>query len=209
MILQHVYLVVLWVLFSVLHSLLAANWWKVKMSRLLGSSFRFYRFFYSVFATLSLMFLLYVLITMQSPRIFKLSGFLKSISLIGGIAGIAIMIACVKKYFSVVTGIKAFAEKSSVALLQTSGLHSYTRHPLYFGTLLFVWNLFVLFPSLSNLISCGMMSIYTVVGIRIEERKLVAEFGESYTEYCRKVPMLFPRFFLKRSRLSHSLPKAV
>ena len=209
MILQHVYLVILWVLFSVLHSLLAATWWKVKMSRLLGRSFRFYRFYYSVFATLSVLFLVYFLVTMETPRIFKLSGILKSVSLIVGIAGIAIMIACVKKYFSVVTGIKAFAEKSSVSLLQTGGLHSYTRHPLYLGTLLFIWNLFVLFPSLGNLISCSIMSIYTVVGIRIEERKLVAEFGESYTAYRRKVPMLFPRFFLKRSGLSHSFPKAV
>lgn len=119
------------------------------------------------------------------------------------------MIACVRKYFSVVTGIKAFAQKSCVSRLQTGGLHSYTRHPLYFGTLLFIWNLFLLFPSLGNLISCCIISIYTVVGIRIEERKLVAEFGDGYTEYSRKVPMLIPRFFMKRSKLSPSFPNTV
>ena len=209
MVLSHVYLVVFWVLFSVLHSLLAARWWKLKMSRILGRSFRFYRFYYSLFATISLLFLLYFLVTMESPRLFELSGFLKSMSSVGGIAGVAIMIACTKKYFSAVTGIKAFAGTNSVHPLQTEGLHSYIRHPLYFGTLLLIWSLFALFPSLSNLISCCIISIYTFAGIRIEERKLVMEFGHSYIEYTRKVPMLIPRFFIRRSKLAHSFPKPV
>lgn len=107
----------------------------------------------------------------------------------------SIMLACVKKYFSAVSGIKAFSrERSSGAVLQTEGLHSYTRHPLYFGTLLFIWSLFLLFPLLSNLISCCLISGYTVAGIYLEERKLIIEFGEGYKDYARKVPMLIPLF---------------
>ena len=210
MILQHVYLVVLWILFCILHSLLAATWWKLRLSKLLGRSFRFYRFYYSIFATFYLVFLLYFLVTMQSPQIFKLSLFVKLAASISGISGVLIMLLCVKKYFSVVTGIKAFsAEKDSTAVLQMDGLHSYTRHPLYFGTLLFIWNLFALFPSLSNLISCGMISIYTLAGIHIEERKLIAEFGEAYKNYCRNVPMLIPGFFLRRSKVRQSFSETV
>ena len=205
MILQHACLVVLWILFCVLHSLLAAPWWKLKMSKLLGRSFRFYRFYYSIFATFSLIFLLYFLVTMQSPQIFKLSIFVKLAASISGIAGIVIMLLCVRKYFSVVTGIKAFsAEKNSTVVLQREGLHSYTRHPLYFGTLLFIWNLFAWFPLLSNLISCVMVSIYTIAGIYIEERKLLAEFGEAYKSYSRNVPMLIPGLFIRRPKLRQS-----
>ena len=205
MIQQHVCLIVLWLLFCVLHSLLAATWWKLRMSKLLGRSFRFYRFYYSIFATFNLIFLLYFLVTMQSPQIFELSLFGKLAASISGIAGIVIMLLCVRKYFSVVTGIKAFsAEKNSTAVLQRDGLHSYTRHPLYFGTLLFIWNLFAWFPLMSNLISCGMISIYTIAGIHIEERKLLAEFGDAYRSYSRNVPMLIPGIFIRRSKLRQS-----
>ena len=204
MILQHVCLVVSWILFCVLHSLFAATWWKLRMCKLVGRSYRFYRLYYSIFATSSLVFLLYFLVTIKSPQIFELSGLVKLAAAITGMAGIVIMLLCVRKYFSVVTGIKAFsAEKNSAPVLQRNGLHSYTRHPLYFGTLLFIWNLW------SNLIACGVISIYTVAGIYIEERKLVAEFGDAYKIYSRNVPMLIPGFFIRRSKMRQSFSETL
>jgi protein-S-isoprenylcysteine O-methyltransferase Ste14 len=131
------------------------------------------------------------------------------IALLIGISGISIMLACMKKYFFPVTGIQAFSHRnSSTPVLQTGGLHRYTRHPLYFGTLLFIWSLFLIFPFLSNLISCCLISVYTIAGIHIEERKLIAEYGQEYKEYARKVPMLLPHSFAGRSRM-RSLPETV
>ena len=118
------------------------------------------------------------------------------------------MLVCMKKYISPISGINAFSrEKKSITVLQTEGLHSYTRHPLYFGTLLFIWSLFLFFPSLNNLISCCLISVYTITGIHIEERKLIMEFGECYKAYTRKVPMLMPRVFIRRSKPRHSIPE--
>ncbi len=207
---QHIYLVILWLLFCLLHSLFAAGWWKLKMSRLLGKSFRFYRFFYSIFATLNLSVILYLLFVIQSPALWSGSVALTLGALLTGVSGVIVMLACVKKYFPSISGIKAFSRKSSsVPILQTTGLHSYTRHPLYFGTLLFIWSLFLIFPLLSNLISCCLISVYTIIGIYIEERKLVIEFGQNYKDYARRVPMLLPHSFLRRSRMHHSLPETV
>lgn len=207
---QHVFLICLWVLFCILHSIFAASWWKLKMSKLLGRSFRFYRFYYSVFATLSLLVILYFQGTMNSPAIGRVPGVFKLIASLSGTAGIIIMLACMKKYISAVSGIKAFSrEKNSAATLQTEGLHSYTRHPLYFGTLLFIWSLFLFFPSWSNLISCCLISVYTIAGIHIEERKLILEFGEYYKAYTRKVPMLIPRMFVRRSKPRYSIPETI
>jgi methanethiol S-methyltransferase len=207
---QHIYLVVFWILFCVLHSVFAARWWKLKMSNLFGSFFRFYRFFYSIFATVNLSVILYLLIVIESPVLWTGTTALSAIAIVTGVCGICIMLACSKKYFSVVTGIRAFSNKKTNApVLQTGGLHSYTRHPLYFGTLVFVWSLFLIFPMLSNLISCCLISLYTIVGIHIEERKLIIEFGEQYKDYARKVPMLLPYSFLKRSRMHPSLPETV
>jgi methanethiol S-methyltransferase len=210
MVLQHIYLAALWILYGVCHSLFAANWWKSRMRKLLGRSFRFYRFYYSVFSTLSLVFILYNLVTIESRQMFEVSLFSRSAASIGGIVGIMIMLACTRKYFSVVTGVEAFSqEKGSSMVLQTGGLHSYTRHPLYFGTLVFIWSLYVFFPSLSNIISCCIISLYAVVGIYFEERKLVVEFGEAYKNYARNVPMLIPRLVTRRSKLRTSFPETV
>ena len=210
MILQHMYLAALWVLYCVLHSLFAANWWKSHMSKLFGRSFKFYRFYYSVFATFSLFLLFYFLVTIDSPQMFEVSVFSRFAASIGGLAGIIVMLACMRKYFSVVTGVEAFwQEKRSAIVLQTGGLHSYTRHPLYFGTLVFIWCLYLFFPSLSNFISCCMISVYTLVGIYFEERKLVIEFGDVYKNYARNVPMLIPRLFTRRSKLRHSFPETI
>jgi len=70
--------------------------------------------------------------------------------------------------------------------LELGGLHRYIRHPLYLGTLLVVWSLFLFFPSLSNVLACFMITAYTLAGIRLEERKLLQEFGEDYAAIAGK-----------------------
>ena len=76
--------------------------------------------------------------------------------------------------------------------LQQSGLHKYVRHPLYLGTLLFIWGLFLIFPLMSNIIAATTITMYVLIGMRLEEKKLKIQFGESYIEYVKKVPKLIP-----------------
>lgn len=77
-------------------------------------------------------------------------------------------------------------------VLEQTGLHKFMRHPLYFGTLLFAWGLFLVFPYVNNLIAVLVMTGYILIGIIFEEKKLMIEFGESYRNYRQKVPMLIP-----------------
>ncbi len=92
------------------------------------------------------------------------------------------------------SGLQALQKQRAKNTLQKSGLHQYVRHPLYLGTLLFIWGLFLIFPLLNNLIACMVVTVYTLFGIRLEEKKLILEFGESYVEYAKKVPGLIPKF---------------
>ena len=203
---HHVLLVVLWILFSVLHSVFASTWWKTMAKSILGKAFRFYRFYYSLFATANLCPILYFQFSIDSPLIWKKSEYVESLAVLCGIAGLLIMFACVRKYFVFVSGINAFTrQRDSESVLQTGGLHRYTRHPLYFGTLIFIWSIFLLFPKWSHLITCLSMSAYTLVGIYIEERKLILEFGDYYRSYARNVPMLIPRLFMRKSTLNQSI----
>ena len=74
--------------------------------------------------------------------------------------------------------------------LESSGVLGVMRHPWYAGTLLLVWAARDL--DLSALASNIVLTLYVVVGTLLEERKLVAEFGEEYCSYQRRVSMLVP-----------------
>jgi protein-S-isoprenylcysteine O-methyltransferase Ste14 len=72
----------------------------------------------------------------------------------------------------------------------TGGLYRYVRHPLYTFSLLILW----LSPamSLNTFIVYLALTVYILIGIIFEERKLVREFGEEYVGYRSVTPMLIP-----------------
>ena len=81
----------------------------------------------------------------------------------------------------------------------TGGFHRYVRHPLYLGTFITIWAGFLLLPLISLLISNAIITIYTLIGIELEEKKLILEFGEDYREYQNRVPRLIPFRFKRKS----------
>lgn len=73
--------------------------------------------------------------------------------------------------------------------LQTSGLYSHTRHPMYLGCLIVLWSAPTM--TLSRLLLAAGVTIYLLIGIQLQERDLESELPE-YRQYKRKVPMLLP-----------------
>jgi methanethiol S-methyltransferase len=47
-------------------------------------------------------------------------------------------------------------------------------------------------------LACLVITGYTVLGARLEEKKLVVQFGEMYKLYQQRVPMLIPDLFPSR-----------
>ena len=76
------------------------------------------------------------------------------------------------------------------SLFVARGPYRIVRHPLYLFILILIWCV----PSLSadRLLFNLLWTAWIVVGTKLEERDLLADFGEVYREYQRSVPMLIP-----------------
>ena len=160
--------------------------------------YRYYRLLYSIFSFVTLLILLIYQYSFTSIILIQ-SIFVKYLAVfILVIPGLLIMILSIFKYFRLLSGIRSLYEPVPPVTLRIDGIHKYVRHPLYTGTLLFTWGLFLIFPFLNNLIAVIIITLYVLVGIKFEEKKLLLEFGNSYKNYSAKVPMLIPNFKLSR-----------
>ena len=73
----------------------------------------------------------------------------------------------------------------------TPFLYRYLRHPIYAGFILAFWAAPVM--SVGHLLFAVATTGYILVGIWLEERDLVAHFGQRYVQYRQAVGMLIPR----------------
>ena len=70
------------------------------------------------------------------------------------------------------------------------GPYRWVRHPVYFFQIIIIWAT----PQLTSdrLFFNVLWSIWIVIATILEERDLQASFGNTYTEYQKKVPMIIP-----------------
>lgn len=187
-------LAIYWILYFTLHSILASNWLKRFIK---NSALKFYPFYRLAYNTIAITTLFFVLKYQQSisPYVF----FQKTLIL--QIVGYGIVV------IGGILGYKAFKNYSTSEflgldynenpqgnsnILNTSGFNNLVRHPLYFASLLLIWGYFLANPNSTILIMNGVIASYLIIGTKLEERKLIKEFGPQYIDYMHRVPMLLP-----------------
>ncbi len=85
---------------------------------------------------------------------------------------------------------RLFGKPLSDAKFRTPLLYRHVRHPIYLGILLAVWAT----PGMTagHLLFSVVITGYILIGIQLEERDLIRQFGDQYRRYRQRAAMLVP-----------------
>jgi methanethiol S-methyltransferase len=86
-------------------------------------------------------------------------------------------------------GMKQLLAGTATERFIISPMHRYVRHPWYSLGLLLLWTRDL---NAGWLIAAIAISVYLIIGARLEEQKLIAAYGDAYKLYCKRVPSLIP-----------------
>ena len=190
-----VLLILFWSLYFVIHSLLASEFVKKWFSQRMGKHFRFYRLLYNLLSIGGFAVIWLFQKEMIQNRLFEAS---EAISITGKVLiGLGILLGVLAffqyrwKEFVGIDQIRSSHKQSNTGLV-ISGFNNHVRHPLYFAGILILIGYLMITPTFQALIFVSITLIYLVVGTKLEEKKLVDQFGEEYKAYQKRVKMLIP-----------------
>jgi protein-S-isoprenylcysteine O-methyltransferase Ste14 len=179
-------------LWGILHSLLASIGFKNFIRRATGDRFmRFYRLLYNIFAVISIVPVLYFMIAVPDATLYQIPAPWKyGMRSVQAASVLLLFAAVIQTDMLSFVGLRQLIDEENVSSLVTRGLYRSIRHPLYTFSLSVLW----LSPAMTvnSLIVYAALTIYVLIGIVFEERKLLREFGQAYAEYKSHTPMLIP-----------------
>jgi protein-S-isoprenylcysteine O-methyltransferase Ste14 len=165
------------------------------------SNIRYYRIFYNITATISLIPIMIFAHTLPKLIYFQWDGYFIILQVFFILISLVIFVAGSRNYdFLQLIGIQQIINKSEhkslskSGKLNTEGILGLTRHPWYTAFFILLWAREL---NSASLIVNIIFSIYLVVGTYLEEQKLKIEFGESYVKYQKNVSMLLPIKWIK------------
>ncbi|MBP6386257.1 MAG: DUF1295 domain-containing protein [Pseudarcicella sp.] len=178
---------ILWISFCLLQLLFATD-----VCRNIFKFGRYTTLFYTLQFVLILLPVLYFHVEASSEQLLPVSFFNK---LLGGMmmaSGVYLAYLSVKeKGFLKYLGLNTTNETDTFI---SEGLHGIVRYPLYLGVMLFLWGMFGFWGYDKSLLMAFVLSVYFVLNIYLEEKKLVKKHGKTYLKYQSEVPMLLPKF---------------
>lgn len=184
-------LAVAWLVYFALHSTLASLGLKRRVGERWPGFAPYYRLAYNVLAVLLLLPPIVLMHYASGPPLWTWQGigwWLANAAALCAAAGFAWSL----RHYDMgeFLGMTARRQHPAEAMnFRISPLHRYVRHPWYFFALIIIWTR-AMDPAW--LISAVLISLYFLVGSRLEENKLIAAIGEPYRIYRRRVPALFP-----------------
>lgn len=185
-------LLLAWIGFYGLHSLLASQVVKDWAQTWLGAHYRWYRLGYNVLALGTFLAVVGYQRQLPDQPLWTNAWWVYGIALVLLLAGGWVaMLGGLQYDLGAFAGTSPPRPDPSASLVQ-KGVHRWVRHPLYSGVVLILLAYLIAFPSLNHLLMVGLSFGYLIVGIYWEEKKLIAEFGDTYREYRQEVKALIP-----------------
>src|SRR6476620_8937496 len=160
MLVHHIILAALWIVYVVLHSVLASLGIKSMLQKKLGDHYKHYRLAYTIFSFLALVAIIWYQLSIPTIRFYKPGFLIVILGYLVTITGFGIMLTCIKKYFMSLSGLRSLLRETTYPELIILGIHRYVRHPLYLGTFIFIWGLLILAPYLSLLVANVIITVY-------------------------------------------------
>ena len=182
------------IMYGIVHSGLASQTMKTLVQRYFGAlGDRAYRLAYNLIAVLTLIPVLALFETLPDGILYQIPfPWVFLTTFIQALASLMLVVGVLQ------TGVWSFLgiqqvfqpERNDPSVLVVGGLYSWVRHPLYTSALVLIW----LSPRMTvNLLALNTgMTIYILIGIFLEERKLLHEFGAAYLHYRERTSMLIP-----------------
>jgi protein-S-isoprenylcysteine O-methyltransferase Ste14 len=188
-------IIVYFAVWAALHSFLASLRVKNWARGLFGPEIdRWYRLFFVLFATASLIPLVVLMWVLPDASIYVVPPPWRWLLVAGqAAAAIALVSTVFQSGAAQFLGLAQLTadDPSGADRLQVGGLYRYARHPLYLFSIFFMWLTPVMTRNLASLYLC--MTVYFIVGSYHEEELLVHKFGQDYQDYKAQVPRFVPR----------------
>lgn len=178
-----------WLLYALVHSLTASMRCKAFCRRRWPNFFAIYRLLYNGLAVVLLIPLAVLSMQSPGPQLWTWAG--AAAWLLNGLA-VLVVVAFLRggSGYDLIAFLGLRPQPAAGApRLVISQWHRFVRHPWYSLALVLIWTRDM---NAASLVSASAITLYFVIGSRLEEDKLVAEFGERYREYQRRVPSLVP-----------------
>ncbi|MFD2203792.1 methyltransferase family protein [Shivajiella indica] len=189
----YLYLVLFWAVFYFLHTFLAKLEFKTWLREKMGNAYRYFRLIYSIFSTIFFFFIILYGTSLQKRFVLAMTDLTTYLGYMLAAFGTIILVKLFKHFsLSTFSGMKPHDDLEDVHVFVRKGLHQYIRHPLYAGLILIFMGFFLFEPVLASLVHLVCLIIYLPFGIYFEEKKLIKIFGETYIQYKKEVPAIFP-----------------
>lgn len=186
-------LTLLWIAYILLHSWLAGTQAKQLARQRWPQWFPYYRLLFNGFAVISIIPILAIVLLSPGELWWQWQGvgqWLMNTLALAALGGIFYSM----QYYDggAFLGLKPNLENrigSADEPFTLSPLHRFVRHPWYTFSLVLIWTRDM---NTAWLISCLAITAYFFIGSRLEDKKLIQEYGEPYKRYAEKVSGIIP-----------------
>ena len=188
------WLIAAWLGYFVVHSALASLTMKHRVARRWPGLMPAYRLFFNFVAVVGLLVPMWLTFAIGGEPVIRWTGAWWWLA--NGLAVLALLgFAWSLRYYdgAEFLGLRQLREREQRVgdqeRFRLSPLHRHVRHPWYFLGLVLLWTRDMTPAMLASVV---MMTLYIVIGSRLEERKLISYYGDAYRQYRQRVPGLVP-----------------